>query len=75
MFYYRLTNLLKEHKPHFVRVAGYMVADLLQYFETYTLYPEVKVSGYIFTGINGSEMLLGVVKAVMYWQIRYGIIT
>jgi len=38
--------LLKEHKPHFVRVAGYMVADLLQYFETYTLYPEVKVSGY-----------------------------
>jgi hypothetical protein len=39
----RLTHLLKEHKPHFVRVAGYMVADLLQYFETYTLYPEVKI--------------------------------
>lgn len=47
-----------------------MVADLLQYFETYTLYPEVKVSGYTLTGISGSEMLLGVVKAVMYWQIR-----
>jgi hypothetical protein len=39
------------------------------------LYPEVKVSGYTFTGIIGSEMLLGVVKAVMYWQIRYGMIT
>jgi len=52
-----------------------MVADLLQYFETYTLYPEVKVSGYTFTGISGSEVLLGVVKAVMCWQIRYGIIT
>lgn len=66
--------MLKEHKPHFVRVAGYMVADLLQYFETYTLYPEVKVSGYTFTGVSGSEMLLGDVKAVMYWQIRYSII-
>lgn len=39
----RLTNLLKEHKPYFVRVAAYIVADLLQYFETYTLYPEVKI--------------------------------
>jgi hypothetical protein len=44
-----------------------MVADLLQYFETYTLYPEVKVSGCTVTGISGSEMLLCVVKAVMYW--------
>ncbi|PNF39825.1 hypothetical protein B7P43_G03174 [Cryptotermes secundus] len=39
----RLTNLLKEHKPYFVRVAAYIVADLLQFFETYTLYPEVKI--------------------------------
>jgi hypothetical protein len=42
----RLTNLLKEHKPYFLRVAPYIVADLLQYFETYTLCPEVKVSGF-----------------------------
>jgi hypothetical protein len=56
-------------------VAGYIVADLLQHFETYTLYPEVKVSGFTFTGINGFEILLGVVKAIMYWQIRCGIIT
>jgi hypothetical protein len=36
--------LLKEHKQYFLRVAAYIMADLLQYFETYTLYPEVKVS-------------------------------
>lgn len=46
MFCCRLTNVFKEYKPHFVRVAAYIVADLLRYFETYTLYPEVKVSGY-----------------------------
>jgi hypothetical protein len=45
MFFCRLTNVFKECKPHFVRVAAYIVADLLRYFETYTLYPEVKVSG------------------------------
>lgn len=46
VFCCRLTNVLKEYKPHFVRVSAYIVADLLRYFETYTLYPEVKVSGY-----------------------------
>lgn len=73
IFYCRLTNLLKEHRPHFVRVAGYMVADLLQYFETYTLYPEVKVSGYTFSGFSGSEMLLGESKSSYVLDSRYGI--
>jgi hypothetical protein len=71
MSYCRLTNLLKEHKPHFVRVAGYMVADLLQYFETYTLYPEVKVSGYIFSGFCGFEMFLVEIKAAANWTTDY----
>jgi hypothetical protein len=54
MFHCRLTNSLKEHKPHFVRVAAYIVADLLQCFETHTLYPEVKVS--IISYFVGSKM-------------------
>jgi hypothetical protein len=73
IFYCRLTNLLKEHKPHFVRVAGYMVADLLQYFETYTLYPEVKVSGCTFGRFSDSEMLLGESKSSYVLDCRHGI--
>ncbi|KAJ9592670.1 hypothetical protein L9F63_015666, partial [Diploptera punctata] len=39
----RLTNCFKDHKAHFARVAPYLIADLLQMFETYTFYPQVKV--------------------------------
>ncbi|PSN53547.1 hypothetical protein C0J52_09174 [Blattella germanica] len=39
----RLTNTFKNNKPHFARLAPYLVADFLHIFETYTLYPEIKL--------------------------------
>jgi hypothetical protein len=75
MFCCRLTNLLKEHKPYFLRVAAYIVADLLQYFETYTLYPEVKVSGCTCTVnfFDGSKCHWVKIKIIYILNNRWGI--
>jgi hypothetical protein len=75
MFCCRLTNVFKEYKPHFVRVAAYIVADLLRYFETYTLYPEVKVSGcaHAINYCDGFKYHWMKVKTVHILGSRYGI--
>ncbi|XP_069682765.1 unhealthy ribosome biogenesis protein 2 homolog [Periplaneta americana] len=39
----RVTNMLKERKAHFVRIGAYIIADLLQQFESYKFYPQVKI--------------------------------